>query len=154
MIVVSNASPLISLGAVGCLELLHQLFGEISIPTAVLQEVRSVDLEAVAWVTPRNAKSDFMLRALEGELDRGESEAIALAVELQADLLLMDERRGRQVASRFRLKVLGTLGVLVEAKRKTLLPAVAPVLNDLQTRAGFRVSAGLYQQVLKEVGEV
>jgi len=153
VIVVSNASPLISLGAVGRLDLLHQLFGEVSIPTAVLHEVRSVDLEREAWVIPRSVRTDFIPRELEGELDSGESEAIALAVDLQANLLLMDERRGRQVASRFGLKVLGTLGILVEAKQQGLLTMVAPVLNDLQTRAGFRVSSGLHQQILKVVGE-
>jgi uncharacterized protein len=153
VIVVSNASPIISLGAVGRLELLSQLFGEISIPRAVLEEVRSVDLRVVDWVIPTSLKGDFVPRALEAELDRGESEAIALAVELRADLLLMDERRGRQIASRFGLKLLGTLGVLVEAKRSGLLTAVTPVLNDLRTTAGFRVTPELYQQVLREVGE-
>jgi uncharacterized protein len=154
VIVVSNASPLISLGAVGRLELVHQLFGEISIPQGVLDEVRSVDLRTEDWVLIRNLEGDFLRRALEAELDQGESEAIALAVELQADLLLMDERRGRQVASRLGLKVLGTLGILVEAKQRDLLSAVTPILHDLQARAGFRVSPALYQQVLKELGEM
>jgi len=153
VIVVSNASPIISLGAVGRLELLRQLFGEISIPKAVLDEVRSVDLSTADWVIPTSLKGEFMRRALEAELDRGESEAIALALELEAGVLLMDERRGRQVASRFGLKVLGTLGLLIEAKRRGLLLAVTPVLNDLRTIAGFRVAPELYQQVLRELGE-
>jgi uncharacterized protein len=71
VIVVSNASPLISLGAVGHLELLHGLFGEISIPQAVLLEVKSVDLQTASWIIPRNISSDFLLRVLEGDLDRG-----------------------------------------------------------------------------------
>jgi hypothetical protein len=154
VIVVSNASPLISLGAVGRLELVRQLFGEISIPRGVLDEVRSVDLRTESWVILQSLRGDFMYRALEAELDRGESEAIALAVELQAGLLLMDERRGRQVASRLGLRVLGTIGLLVEAKQRSLLSTVAPVLHDLQTKAGFRVSAALYQQVLRELGEL
>ena len=153
MIVVSNASPLISLGAVGRLELLHQLFGEISVPRAVFDETRSVNLRAEDWIVSRNVEKDFVSLALEGELDRGESEAIALAVELQADLLLMDERRGRRVASRFSLRVLGTLGVLIEAKRSGLLLEIEPVLNDLQTKAGFRTSSALNQRILEAAGE-
>jgi predicted nucleic acid-binding protein len=154
VIVVTNASPLISLGAVGQLELLHQLFGEISVPQAVFDEVRSVNLRAEDWLVSRKVEKDFVSRALEGELDRGESEAIALAVELQAGLLLMDERRGRKVALRFNLRVLGTLGVLIEAKRSGLLPEIKPVLSDLQAKAGFRTSSALYQRVLDVAGEV
>jgi predicted nucleic acid-binding protein len=153
VIVVSNASPLIALGAIGRLELLPQLFGEIFLPEAVLLEVQSVDLRQARWVLPRKLTNDFLLRALEGELDRGESAAIAMAVELKADLLLMDEHRGRQAASRMGLTVLGVLGVLTEAKRRGFVEKVGSLLNDLQTKAGFRVSSALAERVLQEAGE-
>lgn len=153
MIVVSNASPLIALGAIGRLELLAQLFGEIFLPEAVLLEVQSVDLRQARWVLSRKLTNDFLLRALEGELDRGESAAIAMAVELKADLLLMDEHRGRQAASRMGLTVLGVLGVLTEAKRRGFVEKVGSLLNDLQTKAGFRVSSALVERVLQEAGE-
>lgn len=161
MIVISDASPLISLGAIGRIELLRQLFGEVSIPLSVFREVTgagperpgAVEVQAASWIVSRALESDFLPRALEGELDRGEAEAIALAVELRADLLLMDERRGRRVASRFELKVLGILGILVDAKRKGLLNKVEPVLDDLLTRAGFRVSPALRLRALEEAGE-
>jgi len=162
LIVVSDASPLISLGAVGRIELIRQLFGEISIPVAVLHEITvaglerpgAVDVQAADWIVSRTVENDFLPRALEGELDRGEAEVIALAVELRADLVLMDERRGRRVASRFELKILGVLGILVDAKRKGLLLKIEPVLEDLHTRAGFRVSRALYRRALEEAGEV
>jgi uncharacterized protein len=153
LIVVSNSSPLISLGAIDRLELLHELFGDISIPDAVLQEVRSVQLSAVRWIVPSRVESPLLSRALEAELDRGEAEAIALAVELRADLLLMDERRGRRLATGFGLKVLGVLGILVAAKRRSLIQNVEHALKDLREKAGFRVSPALYQRALEEAEE-
>jgi hypothetical protein len=153
VIVVSNASPLISLGAIGQLHLLHRLFGDVFIPAAVRQEIKSVEISTESWVVARKIELPLLSRALESELDPGEAEAIALAVELRADLLLMDERRGRRAADRFGLKVLGVLGILVEAKRRDLIERVEPLLIDLRERAGFRVSAGLLQRVLEEAGE-
>jgi predicted nucleic acid-binding protein len=153
LIIVSNSSPLIGLGAIGRLELLHGLFGEIFIPDAVVHEVRSVRTSKVVWVVPRPVEDLLLAQALEAELDRGEAEAIALALELKADLLLMDERRGRRLASGFGLKVLGVLGVLVAAKRQGLIEKVEPLLLDLREGAGFRVSEALFQRALEEAGE-
>lgn len=160
MIIVSNTSPLIALSAIGRFGLLRDLYGEIWIPESVHQEVLGttpdrpgvVEIQA-PWVRSRPVASDFLLRALTGELDRGEAEAIALGLDLQADLLLMDERRGRKVAGRFGLRVLGVLGILAEAKKHGLVPAIEPLLEDLLTIAGFRISAALYLRVLAEAGE-
>jgi predicted nucleic acid-binding protein len=160
VIVVCDASPIISLASVGWFDLLRQLYDKISVPDAVYQEVTRAgeragagELASADWVERRTLGNDFLARALYGELDYGESEAIALAVELGADLLLVDERQGRAVAARFGLKVAGVLGVLVEAKRKALLPRIEPVLEDLQSKAGFRISQDLRRRVLEEVGE-
>jgi predicted nucleic acid-binding protein len=153
VIVVSNSSPLISLGAIGRLELLHKLFGQISIPLAVQQEVRSVEISTERWVVPRQVDNPLLPQALGSELDWGEAEAIALAVELGADLLLMDERRGRRLASRFGLKVLGVLGILVDSKRTGLIEKIEPVLVELREKAGFRISTALYERALQEAGE-
>jgi predicted nucleic acid-binding protein len=97
--------------------------------------------------------NDVVVRALQGELDDGEAEAIALAVELQAELILIDERRARAVATRLGLNVVGVLGVLVEAKHRALVPHLKPILDALITRAGFRVSPPLYERVLQAAGE-
>jgi uncharacterized protein len=161
LIVVSNSSPLIALSAIGRLELLHSLYGRVWIPESVQHEVVGVhtgrpgaaEIQTADWVTSHPVKGDFLPRALEGELGRGEAEAIALAVERRADLLLIDERRGRKVAGRFGITVLGVLGVLIEAKRKKLLLEVRPALEDLLTKAGFRISTALYQRALEEAGE-
>ena len=93
------------------------------------------------------------MTALEGQLDRGEAEAIALAAELQADLLLMDERLGRTEAARFGLRVIGVLGVLIEAKGRGRLQRIEPILDELRHDAGFRVSQALRARVLQAAGE-
>lgn len=158
MIVVSDASPLISLAATGYLEILKQLYEQVIIPEAVSQEITgstpdlpgASEVQTLEWIIAQSVQDHVVVRALQGELDAGEAEAIALAVELQADLLLIDERRARVVATRLGLNV---VGVLVEAKHKSLIPHLKPILDELITRAGFRVSPQLYERVLQAVGE-
>lgn len=161
MIVVSNSSPLVSLAAIGRLELLHELYGTIIIPQAVHHEVviqglgqpGAVEVRTLDWIACRDVGDPDMVTALEGRLDRGEAEAIALAVEVQADLLLMDERLGRAEAARFGLRFVGILGVLIEAKGRGLLQRIEPILDELQQDAGFRVSEALRARVLQAAGE-
>ncbi|HEY2294742.1 MAG TPA: DUF3368 domain-containing protein [Thermoanaerobaculia bacterium] len=162
MIVVCDASPIIALSAIGRLSLLQQLYGQILIPEAVAEEVtrgragqaRADEIRAFDWITVKAVQDSVLLRSLHGELDRGEAEAIALAVEVRAELLLIDEKLARRVALRLGLSMVGVLGVLLEAKTKGYLPAVRPVLDDLLTKAGFRVGTDLYALVLSTAGEV
>jgi uncharacterized protein len=161
MIVVSDSSPLISLAAIGRLELLRDLYGAIAIPRAVYHEVAMQDLgrpgalevRTLDWITCRDIISSNLVVALQGKLDHGEAEAIALAAELQADLLLMDERLGRVEAARLGLRFIGILGISIEAKAKGYLREIKPFLDVLRTTAGFRVSEALYARVLLEAGE-
>jgi predicted nucleic acid-binding protein len=111
------------------------------------------DLQEAEWILVHPVNNSFLVRALEGELDQGEAEAIALALEVGGDLLLVDERRGRRAALRLQVRILGTLGLLIEAKIKGLIPAVQPILDELLHRAGFRLSPDLYARVLQETGE-
>jgi uncharacterized protein len=161
VIVVSDASPIIGLSAVDKLDLLRQLYGKVLIPESVAREIAAggqgrpgaAELEIADWMEVRPAGDLFLARALDREIDRGEAEAIALAVDLQADLLLADERRARRVAERLGLPVVGVLGVLIEGKQKGFISAVQPILDDLLANAGFRISPRLYSLVIRVAEE-
>lgn len=98
-------------------------------------------------------QNQALVTSLRRDLDKGESETIALAVELKADLILLDEKDGRQMAQRFGLNMAGVLGVLLEAKKKNLVGELRPQLDALRQSAGFYLSEGVYQQVLRLAGE-
>jgi predicted nucleic acid-binding protein len=159
--IVSNASPIISLAAAGYLDVLPQLYGRITIPEAVWREAVDAGAdrfgsEAIAsadWLTVDAVSDTALVQTLYLDLGAGEAEAIALAVEQDATLLLIDERRGRKVADRLGLDVSGTLGSLLEAKAKEILPEVKSVLDDLVLHAGFYLSRRLYRRVIEAAGE-
>ncbi len=162
MTVVSDASPLINLARIDKLDLLPRLYGELHLPEAVWQEVviqgagqpGAQEIQEASWIKRHAVANRPLVQALEQELDAGEAEAIALALELQAELLLMDERLGREVARHLGLRYIGLIGVLLEAKRKGLISALKPHLDALRDTAGFRVSEALYKRVLQDEGEI
>jgi predicted nucleic acid-binding protein len=162
--IVSDASVLISLGGVGLLDLLREFHQTILSPPSVWVEVAGAadsppaasvvrEAQQAGWIKvepPRNAP---LVRSLAATLDQGEAEAIALAVELPAALLLIDESEGRRAARDLGISLTGTIGILLRAKVEGRLAAVRPVLDDLITRQHFRLGRSLYLQVLKEAGE-
>ena len=132
MTVVCNASPLIVLAAVGQFDLLHAMYGEIIIPEAVFHEVvvsgageaGAREVGTASWIKRHTVRNAALVKALGLELDAGEAEAIALAVEQSAELILLDERLGRLAAARLGLTMVGTLGVLIAAKDRGLLTSI------------------------------
>ncbi|MBC6476483.1 MAG: DUF3368 domain-containing protein [Hormoscilla sp. GM7CHS1pb] len=161
MIVISNTSPIFYLSTIGQLDLLRQLYDEVVIPTAVFNEITNVgntDVSAMVvpicrWIKTQSVTDRAFVNMLRVELDPGEAEAIALAVELKAERLLIDERLGRTAAMGVGLKVTGVLGILIAAKRNNLIQEVKPLLDDLIDRVGFWVDEQLYTEVLQAVGE-
>lgn len=161
MTIVSNASPLVSLARIDKLDLLQQLYEEVTIPDAVRHEVvvegagqpGSGEVEAAPWINRRSVANRPLVRALQQHLDPGEAEAIALALELGAELLLMDEHLGRETARHLGVRYTGVIGVLIEAKRKRLLTAVKPHVDALRNIAGFYMGNALYRRVLQDEGE-
>ena len=161
MIIVSDTSPIINLATIGHLELLQQLYNKIVIPQAIYNEIVLVgaglpgahEVQTYSWIITQTVPDPLLVKVLETELDSGEAEALALAVAIKADLLLIDERLGRSVATRLGLKFIGLLGILIAAKHKHLISQLKPLLEDLITKAGFWVSPQLYARVLQEAGE-
>ena len=152
MIVVANAGPLITLARIDHLDLMPKMYGQVSIPPAVQREVinfglqrpGATEIKEASWIQVVQIQDTIALNLLRERLDLGESEAIVLALDIQADLLLIDEARGRRVAEARGLNKTGTVGTLILAKQRGLIPAITPLLDNLMA-AGFHMSPNLYQ---------
>jgi uncharacterized protein len=161
VIVVSNTSPLTNLAAIGQFNLLHNLFVRVEIADGVWAELNAMskpwpgrdETAAAAWIHRHTVQNQALVNALQQDLDRGEAESIALALELGADLLLLDEREARHAAQRFELRTIGVIGILLEAKAKGFVTSVRPHLDALRQVAGFYLKESLYQAILKQANE-
>jgi predicted nucleic acid-binding protein len=162
LIVVSDTSPILSLARISRLDLLRVLYQQVLIPSSVYQELRAsssqplghIDFDAVQWLIVATPRDRRPVEELREDLDLGEAEAIVLATERRADLLLIDERRGRRVAHASGLAITGLLGVVAQAKRAGLIAAARPVLDDLIRIARFWIGPDLYAEVLTQLGEI
>jgi len=162
MTVISDASPLVNLARIEALHLLPDLYETVALPEAVWQEVvvkgegqpGAHTVRTAEWIEQRTVTNRDLVRALRQDLDPGEAEAIALAVETDAAVLLMDERHGRDTASHFDIPHLGLIGVLIDAKENQHIEAIRPHLEALQQEAGFWISDDLYRRVLRDEGEL
>ncbi len=110
-------------------------------------------MQTLEWIETRQVANLTLATQIKSDLDNGEAEAIALAIELEADLLLIDEPKGRKIAAGYGLKYTGVIGTLIEAKSAGLIPFVKPILDDLISQAGFWVGKRLYLDVLQQVKE-
>ncbi len=162
-VVISDTSPLVHLARAELFSLLKAFYGRLLIPTAVWREaveegqgrVGEADVrEAVGdgWIEVRSPTDAPFLQLLRGELDDGEAEGIALAAEVGAGLILLDETQARQRARSVGLRTTGTLGILVRAREEGHLDALRPVLDRLR-RESFWISERLYRRALGGVGE-
>jgi hypothetical protein len=153
VIVVSDTSPITSLADVDQLGLLRLLFGSVVIPREVHGELERGNVKLPAWLEVRDVVDRAMVVRLGAELDDGEAEALVLAVELQAERVLIDELKARAVAARLGLRYVGVLGILLEAKQRGHLAAIRPVLENLVDKAGFWLSEELLRGTLQAAGE-
>ena len=155
MTVYSNTTPLLAFSAIGRFGLLHEVHGEIHIVPSVVDEcmaggiVEVPDLRNVEWIQIRPAPSEdsrfFML-------DAGERDTLSTALRDRADLVVIDERLGRNLAEFHGLSVVGTLGTLRKAKQMGLVAGFLPLVRQLQ-EAGFWYHEALVQRLAADVGE-
>ncbi len=160
MPVVSNTSPILNLAIVGQLDLLRLQFGQIQIPPAVLDELKtdearpgSTSIQAAiadGWIQVRPINNQTLAQLLTQTLDKGEAEAISLALELQAEWILLDERDGRKAAKSLDLQVVGVLGVLLRAKASGEISSLQSVIANLTSKAGFRIAPELLVKILQD----
>jgi len=161
MLAVSNTSPVSNLALIGRLGLLKQRYRQVRIPPAVATELSKLSHEE-ALDRINGALKDGWLRVeqlstalpqLAVPLDPGEHEAIALALAVQADVLLMDEKYGREAARQTGLTVAGVLGELLYAKLRGSIPTVLPEVQKLRSQAGFYISSPIERFILDQAGE-
>jgi len=150
--IVCNSSVLITLYNAGVLHVLKDFFKEILVPKAVRKEVFG-RRRLPAFVKCVEISEAIALKVLESNLEAGESEAICLYEEMDADLLIIDDLEGRRVAERLGINITGTLGVLLLAKREKFIDKVKPLLDEIVSH-GFRVADELYQEILIKADEI
>ncbi len=159
LVIVADSGPLISLSRIQRLDLLRQLYGEILVPPAVWHEVTVINAKAPGAETVRTANwiqikspTHTPVGFVPGGLGPGERQAFALTQELANAWLLIDDGPGRRAARALGLQIIGTIGVLKEAKAAGLVNQLRPILTELQ-QAGFFLNPALGEQALRSVGE-
>lgn len=162
MIVISDTTCISALIQTGLTDLLPALFGEVIIPESVLHELQALSdfgvdvslLSTSPWLKMKRAQPNALLTQLLTNLDEGEAYAIALAVELKADLLIIDERKGRLMAQSLQLTYTGLGGVLIRAKAMGLIAEVNAVLDRIEKEAHFFLSKSAREVILRAAGEM
>lgn len=161
---VADSSTLISLAVIGRLELLREFHGKILVPPAVWREVvlegrgkpgaaEVEEAEQAGWIEVVSPENRDLVKLLERELDEGEAEAIALAVECGAEVIFLDESEARRIAEIYDIPRAGTVGVLLRAKLAGKIPSLRAELDLLLRERGFRLSDEIYRRVLQEAWE-
>lgn len=153
MIVVADTSPLTALIQTGEEALLPMLFGRLIIPDAVRSELLAFHSDLPDWLETVSVANRALVERLSESIDAGEAEAIALAEEFVADLVLMDERKGRSVARSEGVQVIGLVGVVILAKTQGLIPSARILRDNFESKAGVYLSATVKEKALRSVDE-
>lgn len=156
MIVISDTTAISNLIQIQEFELLKKLYQEIIIPERVYEEllilaefdIQIEELLKAEWIDIKEVKSQELIDQFRKKLDRGEAEAIALAIEMQANYLLIDEKEGRKIAREHQLDIVGTLGILINGKKSGLIESMVEKMDDLR-KIGCWISDSLYQEIIE-----
>ncbi|SRR5258707_3723872 len=148
-VVIADTSCFILLDKIGKLSLLQDVFGTV----ATTKEVASEFIKPLPyWVSIKSPNNVKFVQLLEMEVDKGEASAIALALEDDRPLLILDDAKARKVASNLNLDFTGTLGMLLKAKERGIIPLLKPLLEKIQ-QTNFRFSEKVFIDLLREANE-
>jgi len=148
-IIISDTSCFIVLSNIGELEILQKVYSKIITTIDIVSEYG----EALPdWVEIRNASDKYRQQLLEMQIDKGEASAIALALENPGCTLILDDYKARKLAERLGIDITGTIGVIIKAKLKGIIPSIKPILEKIR-HTDFRLSADIEILALKEAGE-
>jgi predicted nucleic acid-binding protein len=147
--IVSDTSSFILLTNIGELNLLYNVYGQITTTIDIANEYGE---KLPDWVEIKDVTDKYRQQLLEMQIDKGESSAIALALETPDSILILDDYKARKIAERLHLSYTGTIGVIIKAKLMGIIPTIKPLLNKIK-QTDFRVSVDLELQALKEANE-
>ena len=157
--VVSNTTPILSLLKIWKLDLLREIYGKVKIPQAIYREIEAgkdkdyyTDLSKLNWIEITQIKSTSA-RPYLFDLDDGEAETIILAQEQAADVAIIDDKLGRRYAAQINIPVTGTIGILLKAKERGLITAIAPLLQELRNKSSW-INDTLFEKALSIAGEL
>lgn len=158
-LIISNTTPIINFAEIGRLGLLGELFGNVVVPRAVVDELLAkrglfpLAATAATSLDVFSPQDRLLVRGFQSVIHAGEAECLALAMENPGSLLILDDLQARAIAAANGLPFTGTMGLLVEAKARGLVDAVAPLIEELRARARFWISADLESKILKDADE-
>ena len=147
--IISDTSCFIILTNIGELELLHKVYGQIVTTPEIATEYGEILPE---WVEIATVKDKYRQQLLEMQIDRGESSAIALALETPDSTIILDDYKARKIAEQLGIIFTGTIGVIIKAKLNGIIPSIKPLLEKIK-QTDFRLSADIELQALKEANE-
>lgn len=148
-IIISDTSCLILFDEIGTLDLLQKTYGEITTTPEVIEEYTT---KIPHWINVVKVKNKSKQKEFEQLVDKGEASAIALALEIENCMLIIDDKKGRKLAIEKKIKVTGTLGTLLKAKHKGIITAIKPFVDKL-VMIKYRVAKEIIEGILKEAGE-
>jgi len=148
--IISDTSCFIILSKIGEMDLLEKVYGQIITTVEIATEFGDA---LPAWVEIVSVKDKLRQQLLEMQIDRGESSAIALALEIPECTIILDDFKARKVAKQLGLTITGTLGVIVRAKLSGKIESIKPILEKIKA-TDFRISSEIENNALKEAQEI
>jgi predicted nucleic acid-binding protein len=147
--IISDTSCLIILSNIGELQLLQKVYGQVFTTVEIAQEFGEILPE---WIVIEGAADIYKQQLLELQIDKGESSAIALALEMSNSTLILDDNKARKIANQLGLHVTGTIGIIVKAKLNGIIPSIRPILEKIR-QTNFRLTVEIETLALKAAQE-